>query len=65
MRTATLIVIIALGFEILASLYWLLIDFKVVDYNETITRIIRPVYLLCNVALLVFFIMLYQKQTKN
>lgn len=65
MRTPTLIVIIALGLEILASLYWLLIDFRVVDFNETITRIIRPVYLLTNVALLVFFIMLFQKQTKN
>jgi len=65
MRTATLIVIIALGFEILASLYWLLIDYRVVDFNETITKIIRPVYLLSNVALLVFFITLYQKQTKN
>ncbi len=65
MRTATLIAIIALSLEILASLYWLLIDFKVVDYSETITRIIRPVYLLSNAGLLAFFIMLYQKQTKN
>ena len=65
MRTVTLIAIVAMALEILASLYWQLIDLHAFNYNEKVAMFIRPVYLLSNIGLLIFFIQLYQKQSKN
>jgi hypothetical protein len=65
MKTVTLVAIIAMALDTVASLYWQLVDFRALEYNELLARLIRPLYLLSNIGLLVFFIYLYQKQSKN
>lgn len=65
MKSVTLIAIIAMALDTLASLYWQLVDLRALEYNESLARFIRPLYLLSNIGLLVFFIYLYQKQSKN
>ena len=65
MRNATLIAIIAVAIDTIASLYYLLQSYRVFEYNETISKIMQPLFLLSNVGLLVFFILLYQKQSKT
>ncbi|MGQ0739589.1 MAG: hypothetical protein ACT4OJ_11050 [Bacteroidota bacterium] len=65
MRTATLIAIISMAFQTFGSIYYLLTSLHVITYSQTVNEIMQPLYLLSNAGLLVFFIILYQKQTKN
>lgn len=65
MKTATLIAIIAVAIDALASLYYLLQFYRVIEYSSGISEVIQPLFFLSNVGLLVFFILLYQKQSKN
>ena len=63
MKAVTLIAVIALILEIIASLYFKLTRFKVFEYNETIGDIMNSMYTLGTIGLLIFFIRLYQKQS--
>ncbi len=65
MRTVTLIAVIAMAIQIVASFYYLLLDFKVIEYSQPVGKIMQPLFFLSNVGLLIFFIQLYQKQSKN
>jgi hypothetical protein len=65
MKTATLIAIISMAVQTLASLIFLLQSFRVIEYNRSLSEIIQPLYFLSNAGLLFFFIQLYLKQSKN
>ena len=65
MKTATLIALVSMAIQTLASTYFLLLSFRVIDYSRSLNEIMQPLYFLSNVGLLIFFIQLYQKQTKN
>lgn len=65
MKTATLIAIISMAFQTLGSLIYLLQSFRVIEYSMRINEIMQPLYFLSNVGLLVFFIQLFVKQSKN
>ena len=65
MKTATLFVVIALVIQTIANVYFVLLNFKVMEYDGTIQKFLQPIFLLISIALLVFFIQLYQKQAKN
>lgn len=64
MKAVTLIAIIAISLQVLGSLYFALLTYDIMEPNETIIQIVRPLSLLAELALLVFFIRLFQKQTK-
>ena len=65
MKTATLIAIISMALQTIGSIYYLLISLRVVEYSTSVNEIMQPFYLLSNAGLLVFFIILYQKQSKK
>jgi len=65
MKAVTLIAIIAISLQVLGSLYFALLTYDIMEPNETIIQIVRPLTLLAELALLVFFIRLFQKQTKQ
>lgn len=65
MRNATLIALIAAAIDTLASLYYLLIDLRVLEYDDEFSQFIRPLFFLSSVGLLVFFAILFQKQSKK
>jgi hypothetical protein len=65
MKTATLIAIIAMGLNIAAALYFLLLNNRVIEYNPSLNSIVQTFFLLSDIGLLIFFIILYQKQSKN
>ena len=65
MKTATLIAIISMALQTIGSIYYLLISLRVIEYNTSVNEIMQPIYLLSNAGLLVFFIILYQKQSKK
>lgn len=65
MKEVTLVAIIAIILDTLASLYFSLQRFEVFRFNETIiSDIFSTFFLLSNIGLLIFFIRLYQKQLK-
>lgn len=64
MKAVTLIAIIAISLQVLGSLYFALLTYDIMEPNETIIQIVRPLSLLAELALLIFFIRLFQKQTK-
>lgn len=65
MKTATLLAVIAIIIQTLASFYYLLINFEILHYDISMQKITQPFFFLSNIGLLVFFISLYQKQPKN
>lgn len=65
MRNATLIAVIAAAIDTLASFYYLLQNLRVLEYDETVSRIIQPLFFLSSAGILVFFIVLFQKQIKK
>ena len=65
MRTVTLIAIISMAIQTLAGLYYLLEAYRVIDYNRSVNEIMQPLYFLSNVGLMLFFIQLYNKQSKT
>jgi hypothetical protein len=65
MKTATLIAIISMAIQTIASLFYLFQSFRVIEYSRSLNEILQPLYFLSNVGLLFFFIQLFQKQTKN
>ena len=65
MKTATLIAIIAMVIQALASLYYLLVTFEVLHFDSSMQKVINSLYFLSNIGLMIFFIQLYQKQPKN
>ena len=65
MKTATIIAIVSMAIQTLASLYFLLLSLRVMDYDRSMNEIMQPFFFLSNVGLLIFFILLYQKQSKN
>lgn len=64
MKAVTLIAIIAISLQVLGSLYFALLTYDIMEPNDTIVQIVRPLSLLAELALLIFFIRLFQKQTK-
>ena len=65
MKTATLIAIISMALQTLASLIYVLQTLNVIEYSRSLGEIMPPLYFISNVGLLVFFIQLFQKQSKN
>jgi hypothetical protein len=65
MKTATIIAIISMAIQVLASLFYLLQSFRVIEFSLTVNEIMQLLFFLSNIGLLVFFIILYQKQSKN
>lgn len=65
MKTATLLAVIAMVIQTLASLYYLLLNYEVFNFDSSLNKIIEPLFFLSSVGLLVFFISLYQRQPKN
>lgn len=65
MKTATLIAIIAMAIQVLAGLVYLLQAFELIKPSLSTYQMIQPLYVLSDIGVLIFFIYLYQKQSKN
>jgi hypothetical protein len=68
MKTPITIAIIASAFQLIASFYYLLLNFKILKYSEAskgINDIMQVLFFLCGVGFLVFFIMFYEKESRK
>jgi len=68
MKTPVLIAIIATALQVVASFYYLLINFNVIEYgrnSKEISDLMQVFFSLSGVGLLIFFIMLYDKESKK
>jgi len=64
MKSVTLIAMIGLILEVLAGLYFSLGRLDLYRYDPVLTDIMSSMYFLGSIALLIFFIRLYQKQSE-
>ena len=65
MKSATLLAIIAIVVQLIASSYYLLLMYDLVPHTMLIQRAIQPLFLLSGIGLLIFFIQFYQKQPND
>jgi hypothetical protein len=65
MKNVLLIAIIGVALESVSSLYWLLVDVRLFTFEETFSKVFRPVYFLSDLALITFFVYLFKKQPKT
>lgn len=66
MKTPIIIAIIASALQLIASFYYLLINFKILKYSEAsngINDIMQVFFFLSGVGLLIFFITFYEKES--
>ena len=63
MKAITLVAVIGICLQVLASIYYQLINHNIIEPDRTLTDIVGPFFLIGNIALLIFFIRLYQKQS--
>lgn len=64
MKAVTLIAMIGIILEVLAGVYFSLGRLQILEFDRTLSDIMSSMYLLGSIALLVFFIRLYQKQSE-
>jgi len=68
MKTPILIAIIASALQLIASFYYLLLNFKIIKYAEAskgINDIMQVFFFLSGVGFLVFFILFYDKESRK
>jgi hypothetical protein len=65
MKTAIFIALVAAIMQVFGSLYYLLMNFDIIKYNATANKIVQPIFFLSNIGLLIFFIQLYDKESRK
>jgi hypothetical protein len=68
MKTPILIAIIAAALHVIASLYYLLLNLRILEYsnlNKGINNLMQVFFFLSGVGFLVFFILFYDKESRK
>lgn len=68
MKTPILIAIIASALQLLASLYYLLLNFKVIKYSEAskgMNDVMQLLFFISGAGILIFFIMFYDHESRK
>jgi ABC-type nickel/cobalt efflux system permease component RcnA len=65
MKSAILIALIAAILQVFASLYYLLVQFEVLKYNNKTSQLLQPLFFLSSVGLLIYFIQLYDYESRK
>jgi hypothetical protein len=65
MKSITLIAALSFLLMIILSLYYVLINFRIIHSDYESNKYLQVLYLLTNIGPFLFFIKLYQNQSKN